>query len=63
MLRESSIPDVAMPESTFIYGPGIDFLAWTADVDSLTRLGCEHVSRFRSTCHITFFVASSSIHV
>ena len=63
MLRESGVPDIAMPECTFIYGPGIGFLAWTADVDSLTRLGCEHVSRFRRACHITFSVASSSIHV
>ena len=29
---------------------------------SLTQLGCEHVSRFRRACHITFSVASSSIY-
>jgi hypothetical protein len=39
------------------------FLAWIADVDSLTQLGCKYVSRFRRACHITLFVASSSVHV
>lgn len=38
-------------------------LSWTADVDNLTQLGCEHVSRFRRACHISFSIASSSIHV
>ena len=61
MLCESYRTDIAMPEFTFIYGPGFVFLAWTLDVDSLTQLGCEHVSRFRRACHITFSVAS--IHV
>jgi hypothetical protein len=63
MLCESSVPDIEMPECTFIYGPGIVFLAWTADVDSLTQLGYEHVSRFRRACHITFSVALPPIHV
>jgi len=59
MLCESSVPDIEMPECTFIYGPGIVFLGWTADVDSLTQLGCEHVSRFRRV----FSVTLPSIHV
>jgi hypothetical protein len=64
MLCESSAPDIVMPEYTFIYGPGIGFLlSWTADVDSLTQFGCEHVSRFRRACYISFSVASSSIHL
>ena len=63
MLCESSVPDIEMPECTFIYGPGIVFLGWTADVDNLTQLACEHVSRFRRACHITFSVALRSIYV
>ena len=66
MLCESYRTDIAMPEFTFICGPGFVFLlglldVGLLDVDSLTQLGCEHVSRFRRACHITFSVAS--IHV
>ena len=55
-LRCRNTPSYTDPVLVFL-------LSWTADVDGLTQLGCEHVSRFRRACHISFSVASSSIHV